>query len=70
MYDLNYPDFVNSWRINYILEQRKLDESWRTMSQDLLAEQAGFGSRQGLYNAVNKLHGVTPVQLFDKKDAE
>ena len=70
MYDLNYPDFVNSWRINYIVEQRKLDESWRTMSQDLLAEQAGFGSRQGLYNAVNKLHGVTPVQLFDKKDAE
>lgn len=67
MYDLNYPDFVNSWRINYIVEQRKIHESWRSMSQDMLAEQAGFGSRQGLHNAVNKLHGVTPAQLFNIK---
>ena len=67
MYDLNYPDFVNSWRINYILEKRKDDELWRTMSQDLMAEQSGFGSRQGLHNAVKKLHGVTPAQLFNKK---
>lgn len=70
MYDLNYPDFVNSWRINYILEKRKDDESWRTMSQDLLAEQSGFGSRQGLHNAINKLHNTTPAAFFAQKDAE
>lgn len=70
MYDLNYPDFVKSWRINYILEKRKDDESWRTMSQDLLAEQSGFGSRQGLHNAINKLHNTTPAAFFAQKDAE
>lgn len=70
MYDLNYPDFVNSWRINYILEKRKDDESWRTMSQDLLAEQSGFGSRQGLHNSINKLHNTTPTAFFAQKDAE
>lgn len=70
MYDLNYPDFVNSWRINYILEKRKDDESWRTMSQDLMAEQSGFGSRQGLHNAINKLHNTTPAAFFAQKDAE
>ena len=70
IYELNYPDFVNSWRINYILEKRKDDESWRTMSQDLLAEQSGFGSRQGLHNAINKLHNTTPAAFFAQKDAE
>ena len=70
IYDLNYPDFVNSWRINYIVEQRKTYNSWRGMSQDLMAEQAGFGSRQGLHNAVNKLYGITPATFFAQKDAE
>lgn len=70
IYELNYPDFVNSWRINYILAHRKEDESWRAMSQDLVAEQAGFGSRQGLHNAVNKLHRLTPAVFFAQKDAE
>ena len=70
IYELNYPDFVNSWRINYILEQRKENELWRSMSQDLMAEQAGFGSRQGLHNAINKLHNTTPAAFFAQKDAE
>ncbi len=70
IYELNYPDFVNSWRINYIVEQRKIHESWRAMSQDLMAEQAGFGSRQGLHNAINKLHNITPAAFFAQKDEE
>lgn len=70
IYELNYPDFVNSWRINYILAQRKENDLWRRMSQDMLAEQAGFGSRQGLHNAINKLHGMTPAAFFAQKDAE
>ena len=70
IYELNYSDFVNSWRINYILEQRKENELWRSMSQDLMAEQAGFGSRQGLHNAINKLHNTTPAAFFAQKDAE
>ncbi len=68
IYQLSFPDFVNSWRINYILEQRKQVEAWRNYSQDLLAEQAGFGSRQGLNNAVNRLHGMTPAAYFSSKD--
>ena len=70
IYDLNYPDFVNSWRINYIVEQRKENELWRSMSQDLMAEQAGFGSRQGLHNAINKLHNTTPAAFFKHKGRE
>ena len=67
IYELGYPDFVNSWRINYIVEQKNLDRQWQEYSQDMLAELSGFGSRQGLHNAVNRLHGTTPATFFEEK---
>jgi AraC-like DNA-binding protein len=67
MYELSYPDFVNSWRIAYLVEQLKLDVSWRNYSQDVLAEKSGFGSRQGLHNAVTKLYGMSPKAFFIEK---
>ena len=68
IYQLGYPDFVNSWRINYIVEQRKYDQKWQCYSQDILAELSGFGSRQGLHNAVHRLHGTTPALFFATKE--
>jgi AraC-like DNA-binding protein len=70
IYELGYPDFVNSWRINYIAYQRKSDKQWQGYSQDMLSELSGFGSRQCLHNAVNKLYAMTPALFFAKKDAE
>lgn len=70
MYELSYPDFVNSWRINYILEQRKQNPVWQTYSQEMLAESSGFGSRQGMYFAINKLYGMTPATFFEIKSKE
>jgi AraC-like DNA-binding protein len=70
MYELSYPDFVNSWRINYILEQRKQNPAWQSYSQEMLAELSGFGSRQGMYIAINRLHGMTPATFFATKEAE
>jgi AraC-like DNA-binding protein len=68
IYQLGYPDFVNSWRINYIVEQRKYDQKWQSYSQDMLAELSGFGSRQGLHNAVHRLRGTTPALFFTTKE--
>jgi AraC-like DNA-binding protein len=68
MYQLSFPDFVNSWRINYIIEKRKADATWKNYSQDMLAEMSGFGSRQGLNNAVNRLYETTPAAYFASKD--
>jgi AraC-like DNA-binding protein len=67
IYELSYPDFVNSWRINYILDKRISETEWQTYSQDMLAELSGFGSRQGLHNAVNRLYGTTPATFFEGK---
>jgi AraC-like DNA-binding protein len=70
IYELGYPDFVNSWRINYIVQQRNSDKHWQEYSQDMLAELSGFGSRQGLHNAVNRLHGTTPAMFFAQNTKE
>jgi AraC-like DNA-binding protein len=70
IYELGYPDFVNSWRINYIVQQRNSDKHWQAYSQDMLAELSGFGSRQGLHNAVNRLHGTTPAMFFAQNTKE
>jgi AraC-like DNA-binding protein len=70
IYELGYPDFVNSWRINYIVQQRNSDKQWQEYSQDMLAELSGFGSRQGLHNAVNRLHGTTPAMFFAQNTKE
>jgi AraC-like DNA-binding protein len=70
IYELSFPDFVNTWRINFILEMRREQEAWRNYSQDMLAEQSGFGSRQGLNNAVKRLHRMTPSAFFNEKPPE
>jgi AraC-like DNA-binding protein len=70
IYELGYPDFVNSWRIIYIIQQRNSDKQWQAYSQDMLEELSGFGSRQGLHNAVNRLHGTTPAMFFAQNTKE
>lgn len=67
IYELSFPDFVNSWRINYILEMRKENIAWQSHSQEQLAEMSGFGSRQGLNNAVKRLYGMTLVDYIASK---
>lgn len=63
-YETTYSNFINSWRLNYITEQRALHEEWSNYSFDLLAEISGFSSRQSFYNAVKKIHGTTPTKFL------
>lgn len=64
VYDLSFPDFVNSWRIAFISEKLRKDDDWRSYSQEVLAENSGFGSRQSLNNATNRLYKLTPGSYF------
>ena len=63
-YETTYSNYINSWRLNYITEQRALHEEWSNYSFDLLAEISGFSSRQSFYNAVKKIHGTTPTKFL------
>lgn len=62
----SFPDYVASWRLNYIkkLIQSKEENSNFTMEQ--LAEKSGFGSRQALYKVVQRLHHMTPNKYFEE----
>jgi hypothetical protein len=46
------------------VENQKVDETWRNYSQELLAEYSGFGSRQSLNNATNRLYQLTSARYF------
>ena len=62
----SFPDYVASWRLNYLkkLIQSKEENSNFTIEQ--LAEKSGFGSRQALYKVVQRLHHTTPNKYFEE----
>lgn len=64
VYGLSFPDFINTWRIQYLVEKRKSNVVWRSYSLEVLAESGGFGSRQGLSNATNRLYQTSPGKYF------
>lgn len=70
MYGLSFPDFINTWRIQYLVEKRKSNEAWRSYSLEVLAESGGFGSRQGLSNATNRLYQTSPGKYFSSNGEE
>ena len=70
VYGLSFPDFINTWRIQYLVEKRKSNEVWRSYSLEVLAESSGFGSRQGLSNATNRLYQTSPGRYFGSNEAE
>jgi AraC-like DNA-binding protein len=70
VYGLSFPDFINTWRIQYLVEKRKSNEVWRAYSLEVLAESGGFGSRQGLSNATNRLYQTSPGKYFSSNGEE
>lgn len=63
--NMTYPDFIASWRLKYIIKMRKENQHWRNYSIEKISEQSGFGSRQSLYNSVERLHQMTPQKFFE-----
>ncbi len=68
MFGLSFPDFVNGWRIQYLVDKRNTNKSWRKYSLEELSELGGFGSRQSLNNAVNHLYHMSSAKYFQMKD--
>ena len=63
---LHVKDFINKCRIEFLIAEYVLDPYLRKQSFTLIAELAGFGTRQSLYNACSKLYGAQPKALFDQ----
>lgn len=63
---LSLKDFINRYRIEFIIKEYESDPYFREQSMTLIAEIAGFGTRQSLYIACSKLYGCQPKALFEK----
>lgn len=62
VYRKRFNDFVNDYRLNYVVEQLKGGE-WQVITMEGLAFQAGFSSRATFYLAFKKKYDVTPTQF-------
>ncbi|SFP95197.1 helix-turn-helix domain-containing protein [Hymenobacter arizonensis] len=60
-YRMNFSDFINRQRVNYIKE-RMAQLDWRQLTLEGLALEAGFGNRTTFFRAFVKLTGSTPSE--------
>lgn len=68
-YNNRFTDFVNGYRINYIIEQISsayLDQ----YTIESLALEAGFISKSGFYKSFKKLYNTTPSEYFESIKAQ
>ena len=65
-YGFNYADFINRYRIDYIITHR-YDENHRQFSLEGLSIEAGFNSRSSFINAFKKVTDQTPSDYFAQK---
>lgn len=62
-YRMNFSDFINRYRVEYIKE-RMAQLEWRQLTLEGLALEAGFGNRTTFFRAFVKLTGITPSEYL------
>lgn len=63
-YELNFNDFVNKFRIEYIIN-KLTPSNLELYTIDALSKEAGFSSKSSFYRAFNKIHQITPLQYIE-----
>jgi AraC-like DNA-binding protein len=57
---MNFNEYINSYRINYLLEKLKENQDWKKFTLEALGQKAGFSNRFTFLNAFKKVTGETP----------
>jgi AraC-like DNA-binding protein len=57
---MNFNEYINAYRINYLLEKINEDPSWRKYTLEALGQKVGFSNRYTFLNAFKKVTGETP----------
>ncbi len=64
-FELRFTEFVNGYRIKYVVE--KIKEGYLNQyTQEALALEAGFKTKHGFYDAFRKVHSCTPAEFAEK----
>ncbi len=66
-FGINFPEYINQYRIAYIEENLKSNPDWNTYTIEGMAFSAGFNSRNAFYTAFRKIKGTTPSAYFKSK---
>ena len=66
-FGINFPEYVNQYRIAFIEENIKSNPNWNTYTIEGMAFSAGFNSRNAFYTAFRKIKGTTPSIYFKSK---
>ena len=64
-YRVNFNDFINRYRVDYLKEKMLTPES-QQLTLDGLAKEAGFSSRATFFRAFTKFTGQTPSDYLKK----
>jgi AraC-like DNA-binding protein len=62
----SFPDFVNSYRLNYLNDEYKNNRSWKNYTIEALAFEVGFKNRQTFHFACKSLHGLSAAEYIIK----
>ncbi|WP_442589175.1 helix-turn-helix domain-containing protein [Pedobacter sp. AW31-3R] len=65
-YNQRFTDFINQYRISYVIELIKSDHTSRQYTIEGLAKTAGFSSRTPFYTAFKKITGMTPSEYLNQ----
>ncbi|WP_159447451.1 helix-turn-helix domain-containing protein [Moheibacter sediminis] len=68
--DMNYNDYINTLRINYITKQLYIDKKYLNYSIEALAEKSGFSSRQVFSNVFFKINNLRPKDFIVNRKNE
>ncbi|MBE9603185.1 helix-turn-helix domain-containing protein [Pedobacter sp. MC2016-24] len=64
-FNKNFNSFINSYRVNYVLDQLSVKNNLKQYSLEGLGSAAGFSSRSSFFNEFKKHVGVTPFNYLN-----
>ncbi|WP_207429045.1 AraC family transcriptional regulator [Pedobacter sp. SYSU D00535] len=65
-YQMRFNDYINSFRVCYIIE-RFMAGDWKDLSMEGLGKEAGFSSRTTFFNAFKKYTGTSPSDYLKQQ---
>lgn len=69
-YKLNFKQYINNLRINYVLQMLNSDANWRNYSNKAIAGNVGFSSPNSFYASFKEYTGITPGNYIQKIEIE
>lgn len=64
-YNVNFNKYINTLRINYLIEKLKCDPNYMNYKISYLAEECGFASHSSFATVFKSITGISPVTFIE-----